>query len=193
MEKYAYGRIRKLDESLHQAGIDAEVIAQIMEGGEAITERTSPAAKADWLREAIRKMDRLIEAGPRHSIRESCACCLGGKRLEISKAIARDNQTLEGRIRAANEARFVFGHSVTLEDDGKVMVRFAPEGWESYGCPCLPKAKEPLPLTYCYCCGGHAKHHLQTALGRKLEVTVIHTALSTGGKKPCTFQFRFAD
>jgi hypothetical protein len=193
MAEYRYGRIRKLDQSLRSFGVAPEFTEQIIDGGDAVTERTSPAAKADWLRQAMEKMDRLMDPPTCHSIREACACCLGGKRLAISKGIARDNQTLDDRIRAANEARFVFGHSVSMEGDGRVRVCFFPDNLESFGCPCLPKASEPMPLTYCYCCGGHVKHHLQTALGRKLDVTVVHTSLSTAGKKPCTFLFRLED
>ena len=70
-----------------------------------------------------------------------------------------------------------------------MLVCFAPEGQEHYRCVCLPKAREPLPVTYCYCCEGHVKHHLQAALGRKLAGVVRSSALSSGGAKPCTFLF----
>ena len=79
---------------------------------------------------------------------------------------------LAERIKAANEAKLVFGHSVTRQEDGRVLVRFQPEGKPPYRCPCLPKAAEPLPITYCYCCGGHVKHHLGIALGREMAVEV---------------------
>lgn len=64
-------------------------------------------------------------------------------------------------IAAANNTPFVFGHSVSLEADGRVLVSFAPDNLEQYRCVCLPKASEPISITYCYCCGGHVKHHLQ--------------------------------
>ena len=189
MKEYQYGRIRKLAESLQQAGIEPEIIDQIMERGEDVRRGTSPAKKADWMREAMRRMNRLLDRETRRSVREACACCLGGKRLALSKRIAAEHEALVDRIAAANETKFVFGHSVGLQDDGSVLVRFSPEGLEEYRCVCLPKAKEPLPITYCYCCGGHVKHHLQMALGRSLACTVRSSALSSGGKKPCTFSF----
>ena len=46
-------------------------------------------------------MDKLLKPRTRHEVREGCACCLGGKRLKLSKAIARDHETLEERLRAA--------------------------------------------------------------------------------------------
>jgi hypothetical protein len=175
------------------AKIDQEIIDQIMEGGEDILRKTSPEKKADWFREAMVRMNRLLDIETRKSVREGCACCLGGQRLKISKRIAAENESLEERIEAANKEPFVFGNSVAMMENGEILVRFFPEGLEQYQCVCLPKAKEPLPITYCYCGGGHVKHHLQIALGRELDCTVRSSALSSGGKFPCTFSFKIKE
>jgi hypothetical protein len=194
MKQYEYGRIAKLAETLKEAGIDQAIRDQIMDGGEAIRKSTKPEKKADWLRDAMFRMDKLLDTDTRYAVREACACCLGGKRLKMVKEIAKNNASLEDRIVAANEAKLVFGHSVTMQDDGTVLVCFGPDGEPpTYRCPCLPKAKAPLPITYCYCCGGHVKHHLQIALGRKLACRVRSSVLSSGGKKVCSFLFSFAD
>ena len=44
-----------------------------------------------------------------------------------------------------------------------------------------------MSKTYCYCCGNHVKHHLETVLGKKLDVEVITSALMSMGKKSCRF------
>lgn len=192
MSKYKYGKIAKLSESLEKAGIAQEIIEQIMEGGEAIQKKPTPKEIAGWMEKAMLRMDNLLDIDTRKAVREACACCLGGKRLKLSKAIARQNETLADRIKAANETKFVFGHSVTMQEDGQILVSFAPEGLAEYRCSCFGgKIKGPLPITYCYCCGGHVKHHLQTALGSQLVCEVRSSALSSGGKKPCTFLFSF--
>jgi hypothetical protein len=193
MPTYEYGRIKVLAQQLAAAGVAEDIAAQIMAGGADIRKGDSPARKAAWLAGAMRRMDKLLNVRARHAVREHCACCLGGKRLELSKRIARDNATLAERISAANQTPFVFGHAVSLQDDGQVLVEFSPAGQPHYRCVCLPKAEEPISITYCYCCGGHAKHHLQTALGRKLELKVRSSALASGGKKPCTFLFRILE
>jgi len=193
MKNYEHHRIRKLAEQLEIAGIDQGIIYRIMDGGEDILQKTSTEKKADWFRGAMIKMDKLLDNETRKTVREGCACCLGGQRLEISKGIAKENESLEERIKAANQASFVFGNSVSMTDTGEVLVRFFPEGLDQYRCVCLPKAKEPLPITYCFCCGGHVKHHLQIALGRDLDCTVRYSALSSGGKEPCTFSFRIKE
>jgi len=189
MADYEYGRIMILADRLEKAGVAPEIAARIMEGGESIKKTATPGKKAAWLGEAMKRMDALLDEPTRRKVREECACCLGGKRQEVSKSIGRKYESLEDRIKASNETRFVFGHSVTMQDDGRVLVSFAPEGLESYRCVCLPKAKEPVSITYCYCCGGHVKHHLQNALGRKLSLEVRSSALESGGKRPCTFLF----
>jgi hypothetical protein len=194
MIKYEYGRIGVLAQSLENAGVAQEIIAQIMAGGDTIKKTTSPEKKADWMREAMQRMNKLLDKDTRHAVREACACCLGGKRQKLSEEIARKYSSLEERIKAANDTKFVFGHSVTLEEDEKILVRFGPEdGPATYRCVCLPQAKEPLPITYCYCCGGHIKHHLQIATGRSLDLTVRSSALSSGGKKTCSFLFTLKD
>jgi hypothetical protein len=190
MKNYEYGRIRVLAENLASARIAPSVAAEILRDGDLIRQGTKPELKADWMRAAMQKMDSLLGASTSRTVREGCACCLGGRRSKLSKSIAREHHDLEERIKAANETKFVFGHSVTSEADGSILVRFAPEGQDHYRCVCLPKAKEPLPITYCYCCGGHVKHHLQQALGQDLACTVRSSALSSGGKRPCSFAFR---
>jgi hypothetical protein len=185
--RYEYGRIGKLARSLGDAGVPAHVVAEIMRDGDAVRRTTSPEKKACWMGDAMRRMDRLLDERTRRAVREACACCLGGKRQEISRGIGKRGGALADRIEAANKAKLVFGHSVELMPDGKVKVSFSPEGMPGYRCPCLPKAAEPLPITYCYCCGGHVKHHLQNVLGSKVECEVLSSALSSGGKKPCTF------
>jgi hypothetical protein len=192
-KRFEYGRIEKLAQSLDCAGVVQEVAEQILVGGEAIVQATSPEKKADWMRGAMQRMDQLLEPGLRQAVREGCACCLGGKREKMVKEIDKRGGSLEERIAAANEAKLVFGHSVSLKADGRILVQFAEDGLASYGCPCLPKAQQPLPVTYCYCCGGHVKHHLQIATGRALEVTVLSSALSSGWKKPCQFSFRLQE
>jgi len=192
MLKYEYGRIAKLSDSLEKAGIPKGVIKQIMKGGEGIRKGMAPEVKAEWMKTAMLRMNKLLDKDVRQAVREACACCLGGRRLKTSKAIARHNGTLRDRVKAANEAKLVFGHGVKMQKDGRILVSFAPEGLPEYRCACFGlgrSVKEPLPITYCYCCGGHVKHHLQIALGRKLECQVRSSALSSGGRKPCTFLF----
>ena len=193
MKNYEYHRIGELAAQLGKAGIKQKTIEKIMDGGENILRKTSPKKKADWMREAMLRMNKLLNLKTRKTVREACACRLTGRPLKASQAIARENKSLEDRIKAGNEAFSVFGGCVRMQENGEVLVRFAPEGLDHYRCACLPGADKPLPITYCFCCGGHVKYHLQISLGRELDYTIRSTALSSGGKFPCTFSFRIKE
>jgi len=190
MKNYEYHRIGELATQLEKAGIERDIIDKIMQGGENILRKTSPAKKADWMREAMLRMNKLLDLKTRKTVREACACRLTGRPLKASQAIARENKSLEDRIKAANKAIAVFGGCVRMQENGEILMRFAPEGLDHYQCACLRGADKPLPVTYCFCCGGHAKYHLQISLGLDLDYTIRSTALSSGGKLPCTFSLR---
>jgi hypothetical protein len=188
MKNYEYHRIGELAKQLEKAEVEPEIIEQIMEGGKDILRKTNPAKKADWMRGAMLRMNKLLPMATRKAVREGCACCLGGKRLRTSKTIASENATLEERIKAANAANYV--GSITLQENGEIVVRFNLQKQPPYRCYCLPQSQKPLPITYCFCCGGHVKHHLRIALGRDLDGTTISSALSSGWQKPCAFSFK---
>jgi len=191
MKKYEYQRIGRLAEQLEIAKVDKHIIDQVMEGGINIRRSTKPEDKAEWMRGAMLRMNKLLDIKTRKTVREGCACCLGGQRLKISKKIVQENESLEARIEAADKAHYV--GSVTMKESGEIIARFDIQKSAPYHCYCLPKAARPLPVTYCFCCGGHVKHHLQIALGRELDCTTRSSALSSGGKFPCTFSFKIVE
>ena len=193
MKNYEYHRIEVLAAQLGKAGIKQEIIDKIMEGGENILHKTSPAKKADWMLEAMLRMDKFLDLKTSKTVREACACRLTGSPLKASQKIARENKSLEDRIKAANKAISVYGGCIRMQENGEVLMRFAAEGLDHYRCPCLPGADKPLPVTYCFCCGGHVKYHLQIQLGQELDYTIQSTALSSGGKLPCTFSLRIKE
>jgi hypothetical protein len=190
---YEISRIDRLAKQLAANKVKPEITSQILEGAEGVTRRSKPEKHVEWFCGAMTRMDALLDLETCKIVREGCACCLGGKRDKMAKAIYKDNATFEERIAAAAEAHYVFGHTVYMED-GKVIVQFFPEGLESYRCPCMPQAQNiTMPVSYCFCCGGHVKHHLENALGLKLDCTTVYTARSTGGKNPCKFSFTLLD
>ncbi|MHB9031706.1 MAG: hypothetical protein ACYC6L_01535 [Anaerolineae bacterium] len=189
MTTYTYGRIRNLNDQLIQAAVPDETRAAIMAGGEGVKNTASPLVKSDWLRGAMLRMEALLDNGTRIAVREGCACCLGGKRAEITRQISK-LATFDERLAAAKDAHYVFGHDVSQLPDGRIEVLFAPEGQPPYRCVCLGKeVQEPISLTYCQCCGGHIKHHLQNALGVRLTCEPQATALSTAQAEPCRFWY----
>jgi hypothetical protein len=191
MKNYEYQRIGRLAEQLEVAQVDKGIIDRIMEGGENVLRKTNAEKKAEWMRGAMLKMNTLLDMKTRKAVREGCACCLGGQRLKIGQTIAKENKTLEDRVKAADKAHYV--GSVKMQENGEILVQYDTQKAPPYHCYCLPQAKEPLPITYCFCCGGHVKHHLQIALGKQLNCTTRSSVLSSEGKFTCAFSLKIVE
>jgi len=189
MKKSTDRRVLKLAEQLEVAKIDQEITDQILEGGEQIGKTTRPEKIADWFRGAMLKMDNLIDEKNRYAIREGCACLLAGQKEKSCLRVAQEHKSLEDRVKALNDLHYICGE-VWIDENGDINTRGDTTGKYGNKCVCLIEAKEPVSITYCYCCGGHFKHHLQTALGVRLACMAITTPLSTGNKTPCTFRFK---
>ncbi len=180
------GKVRELAAALQRMNVDAPEAEAILAGGEAVDPRDAMAVR-QWMQSAMERMEARLPQQRWQPLREMCACCTGGKRHTLARAIYQDHDSLEARVEALSRTPYIVGHSARLTEDGRVIVAFAGEG-EEHGCPCLPVTEQAMPVSYCYCCAGHIKRHVQTALGRKLGVRAISTALSTAGKKGCVFE-----
>lgn len=189
MKKSTDRRILKLEEQLEVAKIDRETAGQILEGGEGLTKASRPEDVAEWFRGAMLKMDKLIGEETRFAIREGCACMLAGQKAKSCQRVAQEHKSLADKVKAVSALHYICGE-LWIGENGDINTRGDTEGKYGNKCVCLIQAREPVSITYCYCCGGHFKHHLQMALGVKLECTAVTTPLSTGNKAPCTFRFR---
>lgn len=195
---YPHYRISHLALSLTQDNISQEIMDEILAGGESIRIKKDKEKRNDktevtaWFRDAMKRMDRLLDESARRKVRESCACCTGGKRYEMAKTICKSHDSLKDRVKALNDTSYIVGRSAELLDDGRVRVVFGTTAEGGSRCPCMNVSDEVMPITYCYCCGGHIKHHVQAALGVKADCTVVSSLLSSGGKRPCVFELEIA-
>jgi hypothetical protein len=188
--EYSFGKIQKLADSLEANKIKKTIINKIMINGNTIKQTDKNEKKAKWFYNAMIVMDNELDDETRKKVRQDCACCLGGKRHELCVRINKNYETTEKRIEVANQTKLVFGNGVRILSKGKYEVSFFPEKMESKMCPCLKGLDETMTITYCYCCGGHVKYHLETVLGKKLSVKVLETVLSTNGRKGCRFELK---
>lgn len=181
MDKKIFGRVRDLDKNLEKEGVDPAVRAKIMEGGDQILNTLNPKIKAQWLAGAMDRMDELLPKDLRNRVREDSACCTGGKRLEIMKAIAKMNLPLEETVKEIHKSR-IFAHKVEL-DGKRINVDFGGSQ-----CVCSPKfAGRLVSQTYCHCCKGHVLRLMEVALQRKpLRGDVVGSACS--GTGTCRFE-----
>jgi hypothetical protein len=179
---------------LEKNGIDKEIHKKIMESAELVKPSSKPIVVAEWCFNAMNVMDELLDEKTRQKVREDCACRLGGRQEKLCKEANKNYLTSEERIMAINEAHQVFGHEVKIIGEGIYEVLFQDESVPEKRCACshsrLNGLNKEWSKTYCYCCGGHVKHHLETVVGKKLNVEVIASALSSIGKKSCHFRLK---
>jgi hypothetical protein len=185
--EYEYGKIEKLSESLIKHKVPKRIYASIMKNAESIKKKSKNKDKARWFYYAMNTMDQLLEEDIRNQIREDCACCLSGKRQTICRKANKDYNTEEERLKAVNDTHYVFGSGARIIGKDKYEVSFFNEDMPIKKCVCIKDLEGSMSKTYCYCCGGHVKHHLETVLGTQLSVEVISSALSSEGKKNCRF------
>jgi hypothetical protein len=190
MGKYEYRKIDELDKSLKKNGIDDNIREKIMESGELIKKTAKPEAKAEWCFNAMNIMDEVLDDETKQIVREDCACYLGGKREKLCKDVNKKYLTIEERIKAINETHYVFGNEIKITGKRKYEVTFFDESIPEKKCVCLKCLNKKWSKTWCLCCGGHVKHHLETVLGKKVKVKVISSALSSMGKKNCHFELK---
>jgi hypothetical protein len=188
----------KLKKSLEKYNIDREIIREIYEGYEDIRDKSSKKVKIPFMRRAMRILDEKVEYDKRYNIIDNCACCLGGARAKavkkFYKSIEGQNLTLLEKVNALREEHPFQNYSTRLNDDGTISdgIYYLVDGKYKCACPCLNKEKldEPISSTYCLCCAGHFRHHIQNALGIKLRTKeIVSSAIASLEKEPCVFVF----
>lgn len=184
---YEFGKIERLSESLKLNKVPQHEYEAIMKDGELIKKTSKNKVKAQWFYNAVNTMDKLLDHNLKQKIREDCACCLGGKRAALCRTVNKDYAAVEERIKAINDTHFVFGNEIKIIAPGKYEVSFFDKTLSEKKCVCIKELDTAMPITYCMCCGGHVKHHLQTVLGVPLKVEVASSALSSKGKENCVF------
>lgn len=189
---------KSLKRSLKKHDVDNAIIQEIYEGYEAIEDKSPKKIKIQFMRRAMEILDRCFDFDERCAIIDNCACCLGGLRQKnINKfidTIEGQNMTLAKKIQALRES-LLFSETTRLNTDGTITdgVYYRVDGQYKCACTCLSKEviEEPISSTYCLCCAGHFRHHLQNALDIKLKtIKVVSSPLESLGEKPCEFVFK---
>jgi hypothetical protein len=188
MREYDEGKIEDLNQSLIKNGIDKNTRKKIMNGGELIKKKSKQEVKAEWFFNAMNVMDELLDEKTKKEVRGDCACCLEGKRKKLCQEVNKNYKTSEEKIKAISETHYVLGYEIKIIEKGKYEVTFFDEAIPEKRCSCLKVVMDKkMSKTYCLCCGRHVQQHLETVLGKNLNVKIVASALSSMGKKSCRF------
>ena len=159
---------------LSQRGIDEAQIRKIIGNG--------------YLIDIIARMEAFLDPDSLYQILDSCACIGDKGLLRRSEQYGRETagQPLQEKIRGFRMLHSDFEH-ITLRDDNTISAAMhISDDQETYRCVC-PAALRPgqkvadlvsgnrdsdnraMPLSYCFCCAGYFRWHLQNGLAVRLK------------------------
>ena len=188
----------KLKKSLRDHLVDEKIINEIYQGYEDIGDKSPKKEKIKFMRHAMNIIDARLTYEQRYEVIDSCACCLGGVREKNVKNFAKSMEekdfTFEEKIQALKEAHPFENYLTSLDEEGNIRdgIWYEVDGKYKCACTCLSKETldKPISSTYCLCCAGHFRHHIQNALGIKLKTKeVVSSAIESMEKEPCIFSF----
>lgn len=182
--------IRELGRNVkHFAG--EETRKKVMEGSEKITASTGKDKIARWIKDAMERLDTLVDEKTRIQVMENCgySCADHNKKLiERTKARRKKYRSVEDFLEAERRKPM---RGTKLVREGDVLYYFyTPRSFaKSMRCYCgllrgLPE-KEMVSRTYCHCSKGFVKKFWEEVLGRPVEVELLQSAVS--GAQDCKF------
>jgi hypothetical protein len=167
------------------------VAAKVMEGSEAITEKTDKTKIAHWVKNAMERLDASVDEKSRVQIMQNCGynCAKKNSRV-VERAVARRKKF--SSLTAFLEAELKSPQKGTrLELDGGVLYQFyTPQAFtRPMRCYCglfrgLPN-DETVSKTYCNCSKGFVEKYWETVLQKPVKVDLLQSAIS--GAKECKF------
>ncbi len=187
-------RVYGIKKGLARNGVDERVIKEIIGNGNLVN--------------VIERMKNTLDFDTLHQLLDSCACGGGkeyGERLKkIGKEIA--DKTLSEKIAHVNNISSD-SEKVILNADNTLSVIWSFDNNGKYKCLCSAAVKTGvrvselavvnddagdciMPLSYCFCCAGSGRRHLQLQLGVELKTKeVVSSPINSKGEKPCEFVF----
>jgi len=182
--------IQRFKDAIRALHLDEKVTAEIMAGYETISDGSKKETRAAFFKQAVERMDALLDEETRRDLRDACACSKGGWRLKAVQKVAQEyaGKSLEEKLQALGQVTYM--GNPALNPDGTITAGIGDRG--GFECPCPVfnglGLKEPVSKTYCYCCAGHFRFHYQIALGVKMVTrAVVSSALESSSKEPCRF------
>lgn len=175
------GRITKI--MISKAGVS--VTRKVMGGVETFKKRDYPS-KADYLREMVKRMKRILGTSDTKDILVSCGMmCCGITSRKLAKRLMQESKSLKDFIKKLNE-KHIGGGRLILKDKSTII-----GGYDHCYCGMVSKTRTPFPdLTYCQCSTGWYKQLFETALGHPVKVKILQSIIA--GARTCEFVIKIS-
>ena len=183
-------RVYGIQKRLAQLGIDEKIAKEIIGNGDLV--------------DIIGRMEKSLDPDTVYQILDTCACGGGREYIKQCEKIGKElaGKTLSEKIDFINNDPDLT--HITLNDDNTLTITMSFQGNGEYGCACSAAVKNGvrvsdlasdksaagrvMPLSYCVCCAGSCRRHLQLKLGVELKTKeIISSPINSRGEKPCRF------
>jgi hypothetical protein len=185
-------RIYGIEKSLAENGFDDKTIKEIVGNGNLVN--------------VIERMEKALDSDTLHEILDRHACGGGKDFIARMKKIGKEisGKSLSEKIVHINNISSD-SEKITLNADNTLSVKWSFDNNGKYKCVCGATIKKGvrvaelalennnagdciMPLSYCYCCAGSGRRHLQLQLGVELRTKkIISSPINSRGEKPCEF------
>lgn len=190
-------RVYGIKKLLEQNDIDKKLIKEIIGNGDLV--------------DIVLRMEELLTNDMMCQILDSCACG-GGK--DYIKKCEKLGKELSGKLLSEKINHLMMNPDsdhVILNEDNTLTVSWHFKEADKYKCVCSAAIKNgikvsdlaiqkdncndrTMPLSYCVCCAGAYRRHLQLQLGVNLRTKEIITSpINSKGEKPCEFTLEIVD
>jgi len=180
-------RVDGIKKKLERNDIDEKIIKEIIDNGDLV--------------DVITRMEKILSPELIYEILDSSACGTSIKELKALKKI--DVETLQDRINNISSLNdFHSDWNVSLNQDNTITAGWIIKKDDKYACVCSAIVKKEvkvsdlsitnrtMPLTYCLCCAGHCRRHLEKLLDIQLKTKeIVSSPINSNGQKPCEFIF----
>jgi hypothetical protein len=180
-------KVYGITKRLEQNNINEEIVKEIIGNGDLV--------------DIIIKMENMLDPEITYQILDSCACGISLKEIKGIKEIKAES--IEDKIKMISLlGDFHSDWNIRLNQDNTLTAGWIIREGDNYACVCsavvnvgmkvsdLSHANRKMPLTYCFCCAGHCRRHLQKLLDIQLKTKkIVSSPINSNGQKPCEFIF----
>lgn len=149
----------------------------------------------------ITRMEELLDSEITYQILDSSACGTSQKELNGIKKI--EAETIDEKInKIAQLEDFHSNWNISLNQDNTLTAGWVIMEKDDFACVCsavvsknlkvsdLSHKDRTMPLSYCLCCAGHCRRHLEKLLNLQLKTKeIVSSPINSKGQKPCEFIF----
>jgi predicted hydrocarbon binding protein len=143
--------------------VGEEIRKVVIQGGEDLSAESSRLEVIEWTRQAMERLDSLVDEKTCRSILSACACQYPKANLQEIKAVYAATKDID-RVHAMFQDQFESFLRNTIGVSEEMLVEIV----------------EMVSTTYCYCGAGFYKGIWEEILQRPVEVEVLESVLSGG-------------